>query len=60
MPANENGVTTMRYSGNNVPAAVRFKGKNYKVASFGFPLETIVDYNDMERLIQDTLNYFSN
>ncbi|MBR5431281.1 MAG: xanthan lyase [Bacteroidales bacterium] len=60
VPANENGVTTMRYSGNNVPAAVRFKGKNYKVASFGFPLETIVDYNDMERLIQDTLNYFSN
>ena len=58
-PANENGTILLRYSGNNVPAAVRFTGRNYKVASFGFPLETIVNYDDMAALIRDALDYFA-
>ena len=59
-PADDNGSILLRYSGNNVPAAVRFKGKNYKVASFGFPLETVVNYDDMESLIRDALGFFAN
>ena len=59
-PANENGTVLLQYSGNNVPAAVRYSGRNYKVASFGFPLETIVNYMDMAKLIWDALDYFAN
>ena len=59
-PADDNGTILLRYTSNHVPAAVRFKGKNYKVASFGFPLETIVNYDDMASLIRDALDYFAN
>ena len=59
-PADDNGSILLRYTGNHVPAAVRFNGKNYKVASFGFPLETVVNYDDMESLIRDALDYFAN
>ena len=60
VPADDKGVTTYRYTGNNVPAAVQFTAKGYKVASFGFPLETVTDYSDMEMLIRDVLTFFGN
>ena len=60
VPADDKGVTTYRYTGNNVPAAVQFTAKNYKVASFGFPLETVTDYSDMETLIRGALDFFGN
>ena len=60
VPADDKGVTTYRYTGNNVPAAVQFTAKGYKVASFGFPLETVTDYSDMEMLIRDALTFFGN
>ena len=60
VPADENGETVFRYTGNNVPAAVRFTAKGYKVASFGFPLETVKDYSDMEMLIRSALDFFTN
>ena len=59
-PADDNGTVLLKYSGNNVPAAVQFDGKLYKVVSFGFPLETIVNFSDMASLIRDALDYFSN
>ena len=60
VPADDKGVTTYRYTGNNVPAAVQFTAKGYKVASFGFPLETVTVYSDMEMLIRDALTFFGN
>ena len=58
-PADDNGTILLRYTGNHVPAAVLFKGRNYKVASFGFPLETVVNPDDMATLIQEALDYFA-
>ena len=42
----------MRYHGNGTPAAVLYNGKGYRVAAFGFPLETS---EQMPELLKSTL-----
>ncbi len=39
LPASDKSRVLMRY-GNDIPAAVMYEAKGYRVASFGFPLET--------------------
>lgn len=57
VPANEKGITYLRYTENEVPAAVLFKGENYKIASFGFPIETLKREQDKEAIMKKALEF---
>jgi len=45
----------MYYKGTGIGAAVLYNAKNYKVASFGFPLETT---DNLDALLKSTLSLF--
>jgi hypothetical protein len=45
----------MYYKGTGIGAAVLYNAKNYKVASFGFPLETT---DNLDALLKATLSLF--
>lgn len=56
-PADTNGATILKYTGNNVPAAVAFETKTHKAVSFGFPLEVIREEKVRDELIARVLEY---
>lgn len=58
-PVDKFGATFLKYSDNEVPAAVAFTGKNYKTVSFGFPLETVKDHEIRDILFEKTLEFIS-
>jgi len=58
-PVDSTAITLMRYSENNMSAAVAFRGE-YGVVSFGFPFETIVDQEMRDLVMKQTLNYLLN
>ena len=51
-PASGKGKILMRYQSTLIPAAVWFEGPTYKVAAFGFPLETS---DKMDEIIKTVL-----
>ena len=55
-PAGRDSRVLLRYEGTNIPAATLFNGKGYRVAAFGFPLETSAQ---MGEVIKGILKLFS-
>ena len=58
-PASSKGTVLFRYSDSGISAATGFQGKNYKVAAFGFPIETLKEENDINMLLGAALDYLS-
>ncbi|NND72248.1 MAG: xanthan lyase [Rhodothermales bacterium] len=56
-PANENGRTFLRYAENNMSAGVFYEAASYRVATLGFPIETVVDPDDRRELLQTVLSF---
>lgn len=58
-PADKNGSVILRYSDNGIPAAVAYDAEEYRVVSFGFPLEVLKDSNILEAILHRSLEYIS-
>ena len=54
-PADKRSSVLMRYRGSGIPAATLFNAGSYRVAAFGFPLETSPQ---LEPLLKSTLQLF--
>ncbi|MCQ2174575.1 MAG: xanthan lyase [Bacteroidales bacterium] len=57
VPAGENGETVLRYTGNEVPAAVYSRFDNYRVCAYGFPLEVIQGEGQIEKLLRGAFDF---
>ncbi len=57
-PSTPQARTLLRYSENNISAAVGYRGE-YGVVVLGFPFETIIDENDRNRMMQAVLEYLN-
>lgn len=57
VPSVKEAFTILRYTDNNKSAAVAYKG-NYKVISVGFPLETILNESEFNRLMAQIINFY--
>ena len=57
-PASDKAKTVLRYTGNEVGAAVFFQGNGYRSASFGFPFETVKDSRSVKKLFEGCFSYF--
>ena len=57
LPASKDAYTIYRYPGNNISAAVAYKG-DYKVVSFGFPIETLECECQIDKLIEEVSKFF--
>lgn len=57
-PADSAGFTIMRYSENNLSAAVAWKG-NYRTVTLGFPFETIQDAAARDSLMKEVITFFT-
>ncbi len=56
-PSEDNAMTILRYSDNNLSAGVAFKG-NHSVVALGFPLETITDQEQLNEIIKNIVKFF--
>ncbi len=59
IPAAKKSSTFLRYTDTNISAAVCADMDTYRTISFGFPLEVLMDSEDIERLIGLSLNWFN-
>lgn len=59
VPADKNASTFLRYTDTNISAAVCCDKKTYRTISFGFPLETLKDREDISRLVGMSLEWFA-
>lgn len=59
-PAVKEAFTIFRYPQTNISAAVAYPGKDYKVVSFGFPIETLKTQEQINKLIGQTVDFFKN
>ena len=57
-PAEKNAYTIFRYPQTNISAAVAYKGNDYRIASFGFPLETLTSQEQINKLIGQVVDFF--
>lgn len=57
-PSDETGCTIMRYTENNLSAAVAWKG-NYSTVTLGFPFESIKCEDARANLMQQVLKFFN-
>ncbi len=57
LPASKDAYTIFRYPGNNISAGVAYEG-NYKVVSFGFPIETLECECQIDSLIKEVVEFF--
>ncbi len=58
VPIGENAFTIMRYPQTSISAAVAYAGNDYKIVSFGFPIETLKEQNQIDRLIEQVIYFF--
>lgn len=58
VPASDAGATLMRYTDTGISAGVGFEGDGYKAVSFGFPIETLSNKEDIDKIIHITLEFF--
>ncbi len=58
-PASESAVTFLKYGDTDIPAGVFFNAAKYKVASLGFPIETMKNQGDINILLASILSAFS-
>ncbi|MBN2570573.1 MAG: hypothetical protein JXA68_00475, partial [Ignavibacteriales bacterium] len=50
--------TLLRYSENNISAAVGYKDK-YGIVVFGFPFETIIDLNERNIMMKSIIDFLN-
>jgi hypothetical protein len=58
-PVDSTAITLMRYSENNMSAAVAFRG-SYGVLAMGFPFEALVDQQMRDEMMKRIMNYLLN
>lgn len=58
LPANDNGEILLRYTGNDVSAAVGYNAGGYKVISMGFPIECVCEPQARTAIIREALEFF--
>jgi len=58
-PSSDGGYTFCRFTENNLSAGVAYSGK-YKICTLGFPLETIKNDKDREKLFCSLLTFIGN
>ncbi|MBE6239984.1 MAG: xanthan lyase [Bacteroidales bacterium] len=51
--------TFLKYSDTDIPAGICKEGKGYKSVCLGFPIETLKEESQIERIISLTLEYFN-
>ncbi len=56
-PVGANAYTAFRYSENSVSAGIFFKGIG-SIVAMGFPFETILNYSDRSKVMQQIFNFF--
>ena len=54
----ESSKTLLRYTDTGISAGVGYVGPGYKAASFGFPIEILHNEQDIENIINITLEFF--
>lgn len=59
IPADAKSVTVMRYSDNNIPAAVAADKGNYRTVIVGFPFEAMGCKNCQAAMMAQVLNFFA-
>ena len=58
VPVGRGAFTVMRYSDNNISAAVAYKGDDYSTVVLGFPVETVRGHDKRTELIGKALDFF--
>ena len=53
------GSTFMRYSDTDISAGVCYEGNGYRTVSLGFPIETMKNEKDIDKIISLTLEFFT-
>ena len=57
-PASDAGKTIFRYTDTGISAGVGYEGAGYRTLCLGFPIETLHNEKDIEKLINITLEFF--
>lgn len=58
LPSSGKSAIIMRYTDTNIGAGIAFDSGQWKVVSFGFPIETVRDKDLQKKLIQLSLDFF--
>lgn len=58
-PACEGAYTIFRYPQSSISAAVAYDGRDYKVVTFGFPIETLKSQEQIDSLIGEVVEFFN-
>lgn len=58
IPASDKAYTIFRYPQTSISAAVAYKGEDYRIISFGFPLEVLKSQEQIDSLIGEVINFF--
>ena len=58
IPESESAKTVLRYSDTGVSAGVGYEGAGYRTVCIGFPIETLQNKEDINKIINITLDYF--
>lgn len=56
-PSGSKGNVWLRYTGSNLPAAVRYDAGVYRTVSIGVPLETVKSETDRRTILESALKY---
>lgn len=59
LPASRAGSTIARYADTGAPAGVAYKGDGYRTVCYGFPIETVTGAEDMQIIMELSLNFLS-
>ena len=57
-PASSSSKTILRYSDTGISAGVGYEGNGYKATSYGFPIEALHNEEDIDKIINITLEFF--
>jgi hypothetical protein len=57
--SSKTGSTFMRYTDTELSAGVCFEGNGYRTVALGFPIETLKNTEEIEEIINNTLEFFS-
>lgn len=60
IPQGDDAWTIYRYKDSNISAGVAYDGDNYKSVSLGFPIETLKNREQIDRIVSDILDFFEN
>ena len=57
-PASAAGKTVLRYTDTGISAGVGYEGNGYRAMSLGFPIEVLNNEEDIDQIINITLEFF--